>query len=276
MLQRTYHFAFWVLVSALVHAGCRPSKPVAPAPERERAASGDASARGQLDARDDRPTPALATATAEVRWVGAMRDVRMKGDLTGHIDLESLADLPHLYAVGPVEGLRGEVTIADGVSLISGVRDGKALVDRTFGRKACFLVYAQVERWHELPVPESVGTSADLEEYVWRAASERLDVSKPFPFLLKGKPAKVDYHIMNKTDDAPHTPEEHEQIKVRFQLAAQPVEIVGFCSDKHQGVFTHHDSKVHMHVRTLDGTTGGHVDALHLSGGITLYLPKTE
>jgi acetolactate decarboxylase len=81
---------------------------------------------------------------------------------------------------------------------------------------------------------------------------------------------------VNKTDDLPHNPEQHEKAKIRFQLKDQPVEIVGFCSDKHHGVFTHHDSKVHMHMKRTDGTSGGHVDGLQLSGGMSLLLPKSE
>jgi acetolactate decarboxylase len=209
-----------------------------------------------------------------VQWVGAQRRVVRDGDLGGQIDLETLSKRPHLYAVGPLEGLKGEVSVFDGSPFITRLEDGKVIVDRSFRHKACFLVYAQIDRWQDLEVPETVKTAVELGEFVWLAASKRLDVTKPFPFLLKGKPSVVDFHIVNKIDNLPHNPELHEKVKVHLQLKGQPVEIIGFFSDKHQGVFTHHNSKVHMHVKTTDGTTGGHVDDLHPYGGLTLLLPK--
>jgi len=211
-----------------------------------------------------------------VRWVGEQRLVVREGDLSGRIDLETLSKLPHLYAVGPVEGLKGEVTIFDGLPFITHVDNKNVAVDRSFRHKACFLVYAQVDRWQQVLVPESVKTASELEQFVWRAAFERLDVSKPFPFLVKGKPARVQFHVVNKTDDLPHNPEQHEKVKIRFELKDRSVEIVGFGSDKHEGVFTHHGSKSHMHVKTSDGTIGGHVDGLELKGGMTLFLPKLD
>jgi hypothetical protein len=36
----------------------------------------------------------------------------MNGKLAAALDLTTLADRPHLYGVGPIEELRGEVTIA--------------------------------------------------------------------------------------------------------------------------------------------------------------------
>lgn len=45
-----------------------------------------------------------------VQWVGAQRDV-MRGDLISHISLDSLAERCHLYALGPLEQLQGEITI---------------------------------------------------------------------------------------------------------------------------------------------------------------------
>jgi hypothetical protein len=45
-----------------------------------------------------------------VRWAGAQRDV-LGGDISGRVDLAELAAIPDLYGLGPLEGVRGEVTI---------------------------------------------------------------------------------------------------------------------------------------------------------------------
>ena len=47
-----------------------------------------------------------------LRFIGAQRETIMNGKLAAAIDLRTLANAPHLYAIGPLEQLRGEVTIA--------------------------------------------------------------------------------------------------------------------------------------------------------------------
>jgi hypothetical protein len=100
--------------------------------------------------------PSGPTEGEDVRWVGEMRQVMLNGDLSGHVDLAKLAKLPHLYAVGLAEQLRGEVTICDGKPYISRIENGKMVIDTSFAHKACFLVYAQVARWREISIPASV------------------------------------------------------------------------------------------------------------------------
>lgn len=75
-----------------------------------------------------------------VETVGAMRDVMQKGDLSARISLDALAGLPHLYALGPLEGLKGEITIFDGVPSIATVEAGEMRVTSGFDHKAPFLV----------------------------------------------------------------------------------------------------------------------------------------
>ena len=48
-----------------------------------------------------------------LRFVGSQRETIMMGKRSALLDLRTLKDRPHLYGVGPIEGLTGEVTIAD-------------------------------------------------------------------------------------------------------------------------------------------------------------------
>jgi acetolactate decarboxylase len=43
-------------------------------------------------------------------------------------------------------------------------------------------------------------------------------------------------------------------------LQQAEVDMIGFFSTRHKGVFTHHDSNVHMHLITSDKKTMGHLD----------------
>ena len=46
-------------------------------------------------------------------FIGGMRDAIMMGKREATLDLRTLKGQPHLYGVGPIDGLTGEVTIAD-------------------------------------------------------------------------------------------------------------------------------------------------------------------
>lgn len=165
--------------------------------------------------------------------------------------------------------------IWDGMALVSRVEDGAVATSTDFKGGAAFLVYAQVRDWQSVEIPADLEGSQELELFIRRAAADAgVDVSRPFPFLISGTPELVKFHVVDKKDDLPHSPEEHERIKVPFELGDTMVEIVGFYSETHQGIFTHHDSNVHMHVRTLDNRTAGHVDELWIRPHMILSIPE--
>jgi acetolactate decarboxylase len=185
-----------------------------------------------------------------VKSASEMRNVMMKGNLDAHIDLSTLKDMKGLYALGPVEGLQGEITVIDGSPSITTLRDGKPVVSQTWP-KACFLVYAQATKWQTATLPKEVETLGQLEPSVLKAAKAAgLNVEKPFPFLVTGTPKLVKYHVVWKADGLPHTRQLHQKAKVGFEVKDREVRMLGFFSDKHHGVFTHHDSNIHVHFRT--------------------------
>jgi hypothetical protein len=49
----------------------------------------------------------------DLSFLGSQRQTIMTGDRAAHLDLRTLKGRPHLYGIGPIEGLTGEVTIAD-------------------------------------------------------------------------------------------------------------------------------------------------------------------
>jgi acetolactate decarboxylase len=210
----------------------------------------------------------------EVRWVGEQRKVVRDGDLTGHVDLAGIADRAHLYALGPLEGLKGEVTVWDGKASLARWEAGRVVTTGQFLGKACFLVYAQVPRWADSELPAGLDKAEDLEVTVFVAARKAgVPTERPFPFLLRGRARKVKLHVVNKTDSAPHNLEEHAKVKMPVTLEEREVNIIGFYSTQHAGVFTHHDSNAHMHVLTADGKLSGHVDELLSGDGMRLCLP---
>jgi acetolactate decarboxylase len=215
-------------------------------------------------------------AGAGVRWVGAQRTV-LAGDLYARISLDRLAGLVHLYAVGPAAGLRGEITVVDGRAYVSRVTDGRVVVDRSFRHEAAFLVWAQVARWQEIAISETVADRPDLEGFVLDCARGLgMAPDAPFAFRVSGVPARVWLHVLDRRDDRPHSRELHEHIKVPFVVERCAVDIVGFCSEQHAGVFVPAGRRAHMHVCTVDELVAGHVDDIRLAPGMTLRLPAAS
>ena len=211
-----------------------------------------------------------------VQWVGAQRDV-LGGDIGGKIALASLAGRRHLYALGPRAGVSGEVTVLDGVPWIARVIDGRLDIEQSFAHEACFLVYAEVPAWAESPQPTAVDGESALEAALLRAArAGALNVEEPFPFLVRADAANATIHVLDKRDGLPHTPARHEQAKVRFQIDGAPLDVIGFHSARHRGVFTPGDSNLHMHLRTRDGRVSGHVERLAIPAGAVVAVPRLQ
>src|SRR5262249_14691893 len=141
---------------------------------------------------------------SHVQWVGAQRNV-LTGDVSGRIALSALSELEHLYAVGPLEGLKGEVSIFDSVPLVSRVVDGGIRTDVGFDGKACFLVYAQVGAWREIDMPLPITDEAKLQDLVLNSALRMaVDVSRPFPFMIRATPDGALFHVVDKPDGLQH------------------------------------------------------------------------
>ena len=212
-----------------------------------------------------------------VRWIGAQRDV-LGGDVGGKIDLRAVATAPHLYALGPRAGVTGEITVFDGRPSIARVVDGRVRVEASLDHGACFLVYDYVAAWHDAVQPGWIDDEAALTSAVLQAAGAAgLDAgAEPLIFLLRAPAATVTYHVLDKRDGRPHTPVRHEEAKVRFTVEREAVDVLGFYSTRHRGIFTPRDSDLHMHLRTADGRASGHVERIAVEAGAAIAVPRKE
>jgi acetolactate decarboxylase len=211
-----------------------------------------------------------------MEWAGAQRRV-LAGDLTPQADLRHLVPDADLYALGPLADLRGEVTVIGGIPYIATVSGETVRVERSFAHQACFLVQARVPRWSWVRIPERLPAWPDLAPVLRDAVSVAgIDADAPVPFGITGRAVTGTLHVLDKRDGQPHTPARHEQAKIRFPLADEPVDIVGFSSARHQGIFVPMDSTLHAHVVARDGRMAGHLDALHLAPGWRLALPAAD
>lgn len=209
-----------------------------------------------------------------LRFVGSQRETIMLGRRGGRFDLRTLRARPHLYGLGPIEGLTGEVTIVDGRPSLARVGpDGVVRVEEGFDADVPFFVWAEVlGSWRTAPMPDAVRSYAELEAFVGEAG-RAAGLTRAFPFTVTGVPARVDLHVVNLAPGAPSGTAAHGEGQANLSLARRRATLVGFWSSEHAGVFTPMDSRVHVHVQDAGNDLSGHVDGVDLAGGMALGLP---
>jgi acetolactate decarboxylase len=222
-----------------------------------------------------------------VEFIGAQKDIFKTGKASGVVSLEELAGRKGLYAMGPVDGLDGEITIFDSKPYITKVRGNDYTLDKTFKHGAFFLVWTEQKNWADAPLPATVKGYVDLQKFVKeRAEAAGIDVSKPFPFLLAGTPVEIKWHInVDRTEGQPITNELFVKSKHPYVTKAEPVDIIGFYSEQHSGVFLSQyapaikegsgmKNAIHLHHVSRVSKASGHIDDITFGEGMVLRLPK--
>lgn len=209
----------------------------------------------------------------DIKIFGAMKNVMWKGELGSSIDLDTILDKNGLYGLGPISYLTGELLINNGKNYVSKVTSETTMsVENTFKTSAPFFVYGNVTEWNEIDLPSDVKTIQDLEKIIDDKTTE---FKRPFAFKLIGQVSSTIIHIQNLPEGTKvSSPDEAHQGQTSYNIVDEEVEIIGFFSTEHKGVFTHHDSFLHMHLITKDENKMGHLDeVLFKKGEMKLYLP---
>lgn len=214
-----------------------------------------------------------STTSSKILVSGAMHNVMHQGELAGIISLDTITARTGLYGLGPVEYLQGELLILDGQTYVSTVgADSSMTVQQQSSVKAPFFVYGNQTEWNIVMLPDSVRTLFQLEGHMNAVAQT---MTKPFVFKLNGLIEQAAIHVQNlAAGTAVSSPAEAHQGQVDYELKDVEADIVGFYSTEHKGIFTHHDSNMHLHLITADRKMMGHLDAVIIKPGTTLYLPK--
>jgi acetolactate decarboxylase len=208
----------------------------------------------------------------DVKMAGTMRDVMWGGKLGSSIDLDTISNKVGLYGLGPITFLSGELLIKDGVGYVSKVTsDSTMIVEKTFDVSAPFFVYANVTDWEVIELPSTIKDLKELETFI---DTQTKKSKRPFAFKLMGSVSKALIHVQNLPEGSKvSSPEEAHLGQTNYLLKDKNVEIVGFFSTEHKGIFTHHDSFLHMHLISSDEKEMGHLDELEIES-MKLYLPK--
>lgn len=199
-----------------------------------------------------------------------------QNNLKGTVRLDTVLLKKHNYAIGPVEGLQGEVTVYNDEVSISSVENGRPRVNDSKDTKAIFLLQANQANWQEMKITENLNGLDSVEKYVQTTFLENgMDLSKAYPFRIEDAPKFLEYHIIFKMDDAPHNMKEHKKAKQKFILKNEEIKIIGFwVNAERMGKLTHPGKRTHLHFIKSDGITSGHIDNISISKGAKLFIPK--
>lgn len=194
---------------------------------------------------------------AQVIATGALKRTMWDGQRSGLIAMDSLS-APGTYGMGPLEHMRGEITLVDGRSHVARVAGDSLAVSVDPTAKAPFFVHARVSRWEEVVLPAEVQNAEQLDAFL-----EKRSGDEPFFFRLNGRYEEMDLHAWDLPADSTFTgPVEGARYKRHFSFKEAQGEVVGVFSRHHRTVFTHHDSFIHLHFLSSDGRVMGHVDTL--------------
>ena len=212
----------------------------------------------------------------KVGYAGALKNMMHKGDLSAKADLADFQGEEHFYALGAIENLKGEVLLFDSKVFNTLVKEETLVFDNTFTKKAALLVYASVNEWQDFKIPADIMSYEDLEKYIEKTAKEnQINIDEPFPFLVEGTSKSFDWHVINwKDGDTEHSHEKHVNSGLHGTINDKKIEMLGFYSNSHHAIFTHHSTNMHIHFKTMDNKMAGHIDGLTLGKGMILKLPK--
>lgn len=201
-----------------------------------------------------------SAASAQVIATGALKRTMWDGQRSGLIAMDSLSALG-TYGMGPLEHMRGEITLVDGRSHVARVAGDSLAVSVDSEAKAPFFVHARVSHWEEVVLPTEVQNAEQLDAFLAKRSGD-----EPFFFRLNGRFEEMDVHAWDLPADSTFTgPVEGARYKRHFSFKEAEGEVVGVFSRHHRTVFTHHDSFIHLHFLSSDGRVMGHVDGLKLA-----------
>ena len=212
----------------------------------------------------------------EVFYAGELKKIMQNGEIYPKISLDTLlADNEHIYALGAISDLKGEVTVIDSKPFNAKVVDDEVEINNASNSTACLLVYASVNNWSD-SFEISNCNEKKLEGLVFEQAKKNdVDISKPFPFLITGNVSRLKWHVIDWVEgDTIHTHQKHKSSGKNGELQDEPVTIIGFFSKNHKGKFTHHSSNIHLHFVNDEGSLSGHVDELIIENPVELQFPE--
>lgn len=212
------------------------------------------------------------------QW-GTLREVLAEGAFEGRVPLATVTRKPHVYGVGALASLRGEILIDDSQAWISRAGRSPGEIETVEARSqdvATFLAVATVPRWTDYVFDRPIAWDELESTLALLIDAAGCDRAKPVPFVVEGRFDRVELHVingrcpMNPGIEAPGAGE-----TLRHAASGVPGRLVGFYTEGPPGVLTHHGSHIHAHaLLSAPEQTMGHVDRADVAEGAVIRLPR--
>jgi alpha-acetolactate decarboxylase len=214
----------------------------------------------------------------EVQVAGALRVIVHEGETGAKIALDSLLPDPHLYAVGALVDLSGEVTVVGGTAYLSypdGTDASRTETADETDVEATLLVASSVPAWREVVTKNAIRFEEIDAEIAKLATAAGLSLDARFPFLMEGSFNDLQWHVIDgrRLPAGSSSHHDHLAAAVKAQLDQATATLIGFYSKSDQGVFTHMGSKTHIHCTLDKPFSSGHVDHVNIPAGTTVKFP---
>lgn len=204
-----------------------------------------------------------------VYHVGVMQEVMRQGRTEARANLADFRAVG-TFGVGAITGLRGEITVDDGVAWVAIDDAETAMAAPT--TTATLLTTIRVPTWREVALV-AIDDFAMLEAVLEREHGAPIPDGVCLPFTIDGR-GSVQIHVAR--GGCPHDPSlPPERAPIRWSGDDVDVRLVGVFVRGREGEMTHHGSSLHVHAFATEATGRrrmGHLDALRLVAGAKLHL----
>ena len=212
----------------------------------------------------------------EIQVFGTLSDIMHKGAREGVVVISEAISEDHIYGLGAMENLDGEIIIMDSRPFITRAQPGKSPTNQTeltSETKALLLVSTKVTQWNSVTLNSE--TDYNSIETMIKAEAKKIGINpdNPFPFLIEGDFDQLNWHIISpQGTDGSH--DHHLTNSWKKEESNVNGKILGFYSERHQTIFTHHSRYSHMHIIFESESLSGHVDDLVITKPWKLSFPK--
>jgi hypothetical protein len=227
-------------------------------------------------AQHAQPSPADVAPTRPfaIKSFGVFRNLMLQGDFGAKVSLEPVMATSPTTGVGAVSEGRGEITIIDGVSVVSYGKEGSR---PSSGESAALLAIAKAGSWQTIKVESDVPPSKIESFLADSAKAHGVDPDKAFPFQLTGTIAPYAMHINVAPSGGPYG----MGLPMAITVERKGDEIAGrlaglYVSRDLVGVVTHGGERTHTHWVAVDGSETAHLDVWGIKAGTLLMVPKPE
>ncbi|MEP5612618.1 MAG: acetolactate decarboxylase, partial [Cyclobacteriaceae bacterium] len=172
--------------------------------------------------------------------IGELRQIMHQGAFQARVNLDTLVQ-EGTFGLGALDSLSGEVLVLNGTVYRSEIIGDSLVSTVNTLTNATLFVYSSVNSWDTI----SASGISDLENLLVKKSSES-GLAEPFPFIVLGKP-NLTYHVIN-FDPINGDFSKHKEGSYTSTLSDTDALILGFYSTIAKGVYTHHDSNMHLHV----------------------------